>query len=241
MNYVIRGTCSYKFVEPQLRTLKGLGTRLVLDNKEDFKNNYGDLLSILNTEVNITIIHTRVQLYDPPTRCFTFQDHQLAPTLEEYSQILGVEIHDQVPFVYTKELPKSHHITEVLNLEKKEVEINLQLKGGTYGFTLKFLVDKPTTFADAGSWNSFNVIIAFLIYGIVLFPNMGDFMDLAFIHIFMTKNHVHTLLDDTYYSVHVRNQNKKGTIMCCVPMLYRWFMSHLSNKGPFLDNKSNLK
>lgn len=66
-------------------------------------------------------------------------------------------------------------------------------------------------------------------------------MDLASIHIYMTNNHVPTLLDDTYYSIHVRNQKKKGTIVCRVLMLYRWFMSHLPSKGPFVDNKGNLK
>lgn len=118
MNFVIRGICGYKFVEPQLKTLRELGTRLVFDKKEDFKN-YGNLLGILNIEVNTTVVHTLLQFYDPPMRCFTFQDFQLAPTLEKYSHILGVEIQDQVSFVNTKEFPKSHHIAEVLYLEKK--------------------------------------------------------------------------------------------------------------------------
>lgn len=76
-------------------------------------------------------------------RCFSFQDYQLTPTLEEYCHILGVRIKDQVLFVIINELPKSHHIAEALHLEKKEVELNLKLKG-THGFTSKFLVDKAT-------------------------------------------------------------------------------------------------
>lgn len=84
-------------------------------------------------------------------------------------------------------------------------------------------------------------MFAFLIYGTVLFPNMEDFMDLASIHIFLSKNMISTLLADTYYSIHVRTQKKKGIIMFCVPMLYRWFISNLPNKGPFVKNKGNLK
>ncbi|KAI5438919.1 hypothetical protein KIW84_024588 [Lathyrus oleraceus] len=186
-------------------------------------------------------IHTLVQFYDPPLRCFTFQHYQLAPTLEEYSYILGVGILGQVPLVSTKDLPKSHYLVEVLHLEKRELELNLKPKGGTHGFTLKFLVDKAITFSEYGSWSAFNAILSFLIYRIVLFPNMEDFVDLASINIFMTKIHVPTFLVDIYYSIHARNQKKKGTIMFYVPMLYRWFMSHLPNKGPFVDNKGNLK
>lgn len=72
MNPDRRGFFIYKFVEPQLKTLKGLGTRLVLDHREYFKKAYGNLLGILNTEVNTTTVHTLVQFYDPPMRCFTF-------------------------------------------------------------------------------------------------------------------------------------------------------------------------
>ncbi|XP_050916787.1 uncharacterized protein LOC127131953 [Lathyrus oleraceus] len=232
------GICSYKFVELQLKTLRGLGTRMVLDNKEEFKKIYGNLLGILNTEVNTSVVHTLVQFYNPPMRCFTFQDYQLALTLEEYSHILGVGIKNRVPFFSTKELPKSHLISEAPSLEKKEVELNLKLKGGTHSFTLKFQIGKAT---DVGSWNALNVILALLMYGIVLFPNMEEFVDFASIHTIMTKNHVRTLLANTYYCIHVRNHKKKGTTMCCIPLLYKWFISHLPNKGPLIENKGNPK
>lgn len=84
---------SYKLVEPQL-ALKGSGTHLVLDHKEDFKKAYGNLLGILNTELNIATTHTLIQFSDPPLRCFMFRDYQLAMTWEEYSYILGVGIKD---------------------------------------------------------------------------------------------------------------------------------------------------
>ncbi|XP_050919447.1 uncharacterized protein LOC127136991 [Lathyrus oleraceus] len=182
-----------------------------------------------------------MQFNDPALRWFIFQDYQLAPTLEEYSHILRIEIQDQALFIRTKELPKSQHLAEALHTRKKEVELNLKLKGGTHGFSLKFLVDKVVTFAEAESWDAFNTIFSLIIYGIVLFYNMEDFVDLASIYLFMANNLVPTLLTDTYYSIHVRNQNRKGTIVCCIPLLYRWFILHLPTNGPFIDNKGNLK
>ncbi|XP_050895131.1 uncharacterized protein LOC127101722 [Lathyrus oleraceus] len=186
-------------------------------------------------------MHTLVQFYDPPLRCFTFQEYQLAPTLEEYSHILGIRIKNQVPYIRTKELPEYRELSEALHMGKKEIESNLKPKGGIHGFTSKFLVDKAITFAEAGSWTDFNAHLALLIYGIVLFPNMEEFMDLAAIHIFLTRNPIPTLLADTYYSIHVRTQKKKGTIVCCTPLLYRWFILHIPSEGPFIENKDNLK
>lgn len=122
------------------------------------------------------------------------------------------------------------------------MELNLKPRGGTHGFTLKFLVEKAIAFVDVGSLIAFNIVFALLIYGIMLFPSIEDFLDLAYIHIFLSKNPVHTLLADTYYSIHVRTQKKKDIIICCcVPLFYMWFISHLPNKSPFVENKCNLK
>ncbi|XP_050895996.1 uncharacterized protein LOC127102691 [Lathyrus oleraceus] len=241
MNPERKSIHNYKFVEPQLAVLRGLGARLGLTHKDTFKEAYGNLLGILNTKVNITTVHTLVQFYDPPLRCFTFQDYQLTPTLEEYSHILGIRIKNQVPYICTNELPKYQDLTEALHMGKKEIERNLKPKGGIHGFTSKFLVDKAIAFAEARSWTTFNANLALLIYGIVLFSIMEEFVDLAAIHIFLTQNPIPTLLVDAYYSIHVRTQKKKGTIVYCAPFLYRWFILHLPSKGPFIENKDNLK
>ncbi|XP_050877468.1 uncharacterized protein LOC127081232 [Lathyrus oleraceus] len=241
MNPERKSIHNYKFVEPPLAVLRGLGARLDLTHKYAFKETYGNLLGILNTEVNITVVHTLVQFYDPPLSCFTFQDYQLAPTLEEYSHILGIRIKNQVSYIRTKELPEYRELAEALHMGKKEMESNLKPKGGIHGFTSKFLVDKAITFSEAGRWTAFNAHLALLIYGIVLFPNMEEFVDLAVIHIFLTQNPIPTLLADTYYSIHVRTQKKKGTIVCYTPLLYIWFISHLPSEGPFIENKDNLK
>lgn len=75
----------------------------------------------------------------------------------------------------------------------------------------------------------------------MLFPSMEEFMDLASIHIFLSKNPVPMLLADTYYSIHTRTQKKKGIMVCCAPLLYIWYISYLPNKGSFIKNKGNLK
>ncbi|XP_050896374.1 uncharacterized protein LOC127103136 [Lathyrus oleraceus] len=236
-----KSTHNYNFVEPHLIVFRGLGARLVLGNKDELKKSYGNLLGILNTEVNTNVVHTLAQFNDPPLRCFNFQDYQLAPTLEEYSHILGIGIKNRVPHVFTRELPKYHVIAEALHIGEKEVELNLNPKGGTHGFTSKFLVEKDTTFADAESWMTFNAILALLIYGIRFFLNMEEFVDLASIHILLSHNLVPTILADTYYSIHVRTQKKKGTIVYCTLLLYIWFILHLPGNGPLIENKDNLK
>ncbi|XP_058787622.1 uncharacterized protein LOC131661972 [Vicia villosa] len=84
-------------------------------------------------------------------------------------------------------------------------------------------------------WEAFNALLAVLIYGIVMFPNIHKFVDLAAICLFVDKNLVPTLLADTYYSVHSR-YGKGGAIRNCLPLLCTWFKSHLPTSGPFFTS-----
>ena len=43
----------------------------------------------------------------------------------------------------------------------------------------------------------------------------------------MSHNPVPTLIGDILHSLHTRTMRKRGTLMCCIPLLSRWFISHL--------------
>ena len=76
--------------------------------------------------------------------------------------------------------------------------------------------------------DAFESIVALLIYGIVLFPNIDNFVDMNAIQIFLTQNPVPTLLaDDTFLSIHDCTNKGHGVIICCTPLLQTWFTSHL--------------
>lgn len=94
-------------------------------------------------------------------------------------------------------------------------------KGGILGVPAKFLMEKAATLAIAGSMVAFEAILALLIYGIILFPNVDNFVDINAIHIFLIRNLVPTLLADTYYSIHDKMEKNGGTVMCCTSLMYK--------------------
>lgn len=236
-----KDTHPFKFRSPKLSSIKGLISDFPQFRKNNFGAKHGNLLTILNTQVDVWDIHTLVQYYDPPLRCFTFQDFQLAPTLEEFAHIIGINIKDQVPYTGLGEFPQLSQIAPALHMNKSEVSANLETKGGIQGFSMGFLVSQATHFRSNDNWVAFNDMLALLIYCIVLFPNIDDFVDMEAIRIFMLQNPVPTLLADVYHYVHWRVEKKGGMIQCCAPLLYRWFLSHLPKEGPFVENKDNLK
>ncbi|XP_058784520.1 uncharacterized protein LOC131659329 [Vicia villosa] len=83
--------------------------------------------------------------------------------------------------------------------------------------------------------------MAVMIYGIVLFPSVENFMSLSAICVFMNKNHVPTLLADTYFSIHSRNGKGGYVGGFCLSLLDRWFMLHFLVKGPFVLKKGSLR
>ncbi|XP_050877397.1 uncharacterized protein LOC127081157 [Lathyrus oleraceus] len=186
------------------------------------------------------ILATLVQFYDPLYQCFTFPDYQLVPTLEEFSHLIGLPIHDQVPFLGLEETPKNQDIAEATHLKMSEIKANLTTKGGILGLPAKFLIEEARYFASINSMDAFEAILALLIYGFFLFPNVDNFVYINAIKIFLIGNPIPTLLVDVYHSVYLRIFHKGVMAICCVTLLYKWFISHLPGSTAFWDLKDGL-
>ena len=121
----------------------------------NFGKNYGNLLSILNQQVDHTTLITLAQFYDLPLRCFTFQDFQLAPTLEEFERLVRIPMKDKPLFEGTDESLPLEVIASALHMDEKEAEANLETKGNTKGFPLSFLLERAHTLLKAESWDAY--------------------------------------------------------------------------------------
>ncbi|XP_050890551.1 uncharacterized protein LOC127095957 [Lathyrus oleraceus] len=95
--------------------------------------------------------------------------------------------------------------------------------------------------AFTDSRDAFEAIFALLTYGIVLFPNIDNFMDVNVVRMFLNGNPIPILLGDTYHFIHHRTKKGGGTILCCAPLLYKWFISHLPRSRLFRENPHKLR
>ncbi|XP_050919736.1 uncharacterized protein LOC127137308 [Lathyrus oleraceus] len=235
-----RNIYSFKLKDPDLRSLRDLVSQMHPVYRMNFGKNYGNLLSILNQQVDHTALITLAQFYELPLRCFTFQDFQLAPTLEDFERLVRIPMKNKPLFEGIDESLPLEVITSALHMEEKEAEANLETKGKTKGFPLSFLLERAHTLFKAERWDACYSAIALAIYDVVLFPNMDGFVDITAICVFRTGNPVPTLLVDVYYYISHRYTNKKGLIACCAPLLYQWFLEHLP-KTAEVDQERQLK
>ncbi|RDY02084.1 hypothetical protein CR513_14523, partial [Mucuna pruriens] len=81
---------------PDLQSLRYWGT---------FERKHGNLLCLLEVETQPEALEALVQYYDPPVRCFTFRDFQLAPTLEEYERLLGLPLAESAHYFHQDQPP----------------------------------------------------------------------------------------------------------------------------------------
>ncbi|KAI5425783.1 hypothetical protein KIW84_031558 [Lathyrus oleraceus] len=178
----------------------------------EFKARHGKLLAILSTKVDEGLMSVLVQFYDPLYRCFTFLDFQIFPILEEYAYHVGIPILDRLSCSGLEKIPSSQEIADMLHVEVSDVVANMTTKGGIQGLPFDFLIAKATLFGKAMSKEAFEAIFVLLIYGLVFFPNIDNFMNVNAIRIFSSLNPVPTLLGDTYFSLHMRNAKGGGSI-----------------------------
>ena len=79
-------------------------------------------------------------------------------------------------------------------------------------------MEKARLFSDAMNFQAFEEILALLIHGLVLFPNLDQLIDVNVVKNFLTRNPVPTLLGDVFHPLHTRTMRKRGTLMCCIPL-----------------------
>jgi len=75
-------------------------------------------------------------------------------------------------------------------------------------------------------------VLALTLYGVILFPNMENFVDQIALDVFVaykirSKSPVIAVLGDVYGSLNLCHTLKRKKMICCVPVLYVWFISRI--------------
>ncbi|RDX63945.1 hypothetical protein CR513_57557, partial [Mucuna pruriens] len=157
------------------------------------------------------------QYYDPPLRCFTFRDFQLAPTLEEYERLLGIPLGKSPPYLFW-----GHYSswTSVVNVKaKKEPE-----------WGKRYPKSDPGREALTATWRW--RLVDLLVYGVILFLHIEDYVGLAAIDAFLGKRDrgeslVVAVLANTYYTLNYYHEKNGRGLRCCTSLLYLWMTAHL--------------
>ena len=144
-----------------------------------FRKTYGKILDLTIAEISIEAITSLTQYYDQPLRCFTFGDFQLEPTIEVFEEILGCPLGGRKPYLFSGCIPSLSRIATVVKDSARGLDRVKQTRNGIAGLPRKYLEDKARDMANQEEWVPFMDMLALLIFGVVLFPNVDGLVDLA--------------------------------------------------------------
>ncbi|KAL5127611.1 hypothetical protein HKD37_14G039996 [Glycine soja] len=221
-----------KVKSPDTTSIKELGRLMEPLQMQAFRKTYGKILELTIAEVSIEAIASLTQYYDQPLRCFTFGDFQLVPTIEEFEEILGCPLGGRKPYLSSGCLPSLSRIATVVRDSARGLDRIRQTRNGIAGLPQKYLEDKARGMANQGEWVPFMDVLALLIFGVVLFPNVDGLVGLAAIDAFLAYHHskespVVAVLADLFDTFDRRCEKSSARIICCLPALSVWLVSHL--------------
>ena len=89
---------------------------------------HGHLLGLVTSKMDEQMMSVLYQFFDSLHHCFTFPDYQLVPTLEEFSDLLGISILEQTLFTGQEKALRPEDVATALHLTKEEVSGTLETK-----------------------------------------------------------------------------------------------------------------
>ena len=212
--------------------IKELGRLMGPLQIQAFRKAYGKILDLTITEISTEAIASLTQYYDQPLRCFTFGDFQLVPSVEEFEEILGCPIGGRKPYLFSGFLPSLSKIAIVVRDSARGLDRVKKTRNDIVGLPRKYLKGKARDMANQEKWIPFMDVLALLIFGVVLFPNVDGLVDLAAIDAFLAYHHskeslVVAVLADLFDTFDRWCEKSSARIICCLPALCVWLVSHL--------------
>ncbi|KAL5148526.1 hypothetical protein HKD37_13G035563 [Glycine soja] len=142
---------------------------------------------------------------------------ELAPTIEEFEGILGCPLGGRQPYLLARFYASMERIAKVVKILEQELDRVKEDRDGVIGIPRKCLKEKAEALANQGEWTSFIDILALLVFGTILFPNVDGLVDLATINTFLAYHHskeslVIAILADAYDTFDLRCKKSSARI-----------------------------
>ncbi|KAG8482801.1 hypothetical protein CXB51_024474 [Gossypium anomalum] len=148
------------------------------DTRGIFTERYGDIAHLISIRVDEQLIQAMVRFWDPAYQCFTFNQEDMTPTIEEYAALLRI---DNIQFgkIYVKE-PKpmtfKKKLMRLTNMTDTWAEKQIKKKNETicipWSCLRELVLNHPDTLKRVN-------LFALAVYGLVIFPKVLGHLEVA--------------------------------------------------------------
>ncbi|KAG8496185.1 hypothetical protein CXB51_009021 [Gossypium anomalum] len=199
------------------------------DTRGIFTEKYGDIAHLITIRVDEQLIQAMVRFWDPAYQCFTFNQEDMTPTIEEYAALLRI---DNVQFgkIYVKEpkpLTFRRKLVRLTDMTDAWAEKQIKKKNETVCIPWSSLRESALSHPDILKRVN---LFALAIYGLVIFPRVLGHLEVAVFDFFerlkQGVNPVPTILAETFRSLSTCRRVGKGRFIGCAQLLNVWILSH---------------
>ena len=139
----------------------------------------------------------------------------------------------KAPYNYLGQYTIVLMLPEIVKIHPMKLESKLTIKGTARGIPQEYLEWYLHQLAAGEKWETFMDVLALILYGIMLFPNVENFVDCAAMNAFVgyksrSENPVPTIVAEVYGTLNQCHELKRRKMLCCLPVLYVWFISRVS-------------
>jgi len=210
-----------------------------LADEAEFTKIYGRILHLLKVPVLPLSIKALIHFWDPDYRCFAFGNIDMVPTIEEYSVLTEFPEDTHKVYFCHKGENTIEELTKLLGIHQMSLYREKNNSGGLRWKRLEELLiaKKSNPSAKLEGYR----ILALGIFGLILCPSTTGIISLEAANLFVeyekTKiNPSAAILAETFLSLNHCKKAGKGSMRCCVPLLFIWLVSHMESKTPLFRN-----
>jgi len=110
--------------------------------------------------------------------------------VEEFEEILRCPLGGRKPYLFSGSYPSLARISKIVQISAQELDRQKQVENRVVRVPRKCLEANARILAGRSEWALFIDVLALLIFGGILFPNMDGLVDLAAIDAFLAyHNH----------------------------------------------------
>ncbi|KAK8635678.1 hypothetical protein V6N13_004403 [Hibiscus sabdariffa] len=212
-----------------LEELKQIWESFEREGQQFFFDTYGDIAQLLYVQVDEAMLQALIQFWNPGYCCFTLNGKDLMPTVEEYTELLRIP-NTKEGRIYTrpeKSCNRFEVLSQLVGRSTQWAEGRFSKKGESHCFPWYSIAEIARTYPDPHKKAH---ILAVAIYGLVLFPRILGYIDVAMFEVFNQFKYcispVPAILAETFLSLNACRQLEGGRFRGCAPLLYVWIKSH---------------
>ncbi|KAG4204684.1 hypothetical protein ERO13_A04G057152v2 [Gossypium hirsutum] len=200
--------------------LKGIWQSWDKAKKTCFWDKHSDVAQLLFVKLDDALLKAMVRFWDPTYKCFTFNEVDIVPNIEEHSTILHYEFRDPLRIYWKQNVDFGGPLANLMGLPVDTVEERLKNKNGPC-ISWSDIRDAMGKASGDRHLTQFMVTVC----GLIVFPKAMGYVSVELANfLFQIENWVNpapTVLAKTFISLIFIRRKREGCFLVCA-QLFVW-------------------